>query len=367
MATYIWERDAWPKLRYDPKTILNPLSEAVEEHGLLIGRLEGLGFGDLQNTKLDAISTEVVKSSEIEGERLDYDSVRSSIAKRLGIDAGENSNADPREEGVVEMALDATENSGGPLTAERLITWQAGLFPGGRGPLGRIKIGGWRDGPMQVVSGAIGREKEHFEAPPADRLAQEMENFLAWFECDDEPNGILKAGIAHFWFVTIHPFDDGNGRVGRAILDLQLARYDHRRWRCYSVSSQIRQERNQYYDALERAQKGNLDITTWLVWYLGCLARALKSSAENISTIIRRSRFWQHHANKNLNERQRKVLRRMLMGWQGKMTSEKWQKLTNTIPRTALRDLTELVEMGIFEQQGAGRGTSYNLIWPDDV
>lgn len=364
MAVYIWDRSEWPHLTYDSKAILNPLAEAVERHGLLIGRLEGLGFGDLQDAKLEAISAEVVKSSEIEGEKLDYDTVRSSIARRLGIDAGGVPSGDHRIEGVVEMALDAAENWNEPLTKGRLFNWHAGLFPGGRGPQGAVKTGGWRDdakGPIQVVSGPMGKENVHYEAPPASRVDGQMDAFLSWFNSDTESNGILRAGIAHLWFVTIHPFDDGNGRVGRAVLDLALARHDKRRWRGYSVSAQIRKERKGYYDALERAQHGDTDVTLWLAWYLGCLQNSFEASAESVAGAISRTRFWQQHADKDLNDRQRKVLQKMLVGWEGKMTNKMWQGLTKSIPKTAMRDLEKLVEMGIFDQVGSGRGTWYRL------
>ena len=366
MRTYIHELPDWPCFRYDVTALLNPLAEAAGRRGLLNGRLEGLGFGELQDAKLDAIVSEVTKSSEIEGERLDYSLVRSSIARRLGMETGGVPSGDHRVEGVVAMTVNATERWADPLTSERLFNWHTGLFPQGRGPEGRVRVGAWRDessGDMQVVSGPMGLEKVHFQAPDAPRLESEMATFIDWFEGDNEPNGIIKAGIAHLWFVTIHPFDDGNGRVGRAILDLALARVDQRPWRCYSVSAQIGEERTGYYNALEMAQNGTLDVTSWLDWYLRCLTRALDSAATKVSEALVRSRFWQRHSDKALNDRQRTVLAWMLLGWDGKMTNKKWQKLTNTIPKTAQRDLAELVTLGIFRVDDAGgRSTAYTLV-----
>lgn len=365
-AKYIHELPDWPCFRFDADALLQPLTVAAASQGLLIGRLEGLGFGELQDAKLNAISAEVTQSSAIEGERLDQSLVRSSIARRLGIDAGGVPTGDHRVEGVVEMALDAAENAAQPLTDERLFGWHAALFPTGRSPHGRIRTGAWRDGekgPMVVASGPIGRERIHFEAPPAERLEEEMRVFLEWFEGKSPINAILKAGLAHLWFVTVHPFDDGNGRIGRAILDMALARSDMRTWRCYSVSAQIRRERDDYYDALERAQKGTMDVTPWLAWYLECLTRALDDASETVSGAIYRTRFWAGHADKPLNERQRKVIMRMLAGWEGNMTRKKWMGMFDIAESTAKRDLGELVELGIFKVgEAGGRSTSYELI-----
>ncbi|MBX7134322.1 MAG: Fic family protein [Fimbriimonadaceae bacterium] len=362
MPTYIWELPDWPNFTYDPRTIQQPLVEAVRQHGNLLGLLEGLGFAERDDAKLEALADEVVHSSEIEGESLDAADVRSSIARRLGLESGGVPSGDHRVEGVVEMAIDAATNWTEPLTEDRLFQWQAGLFPGGRGPHGRVRTGAWRDGPMQVVSGPEGRHRVHFEAPPNHRLSQEMAAFLDWFESAEEPNRVLQAGIAHLWFETIHPFDDGNGRVGRAVLDLALARYDRKPWRCYSVSTQIREERRAYYDELERAQGGTLDATPWLVWFLGCLQRALEASTIRIGSAMSRAAFWRTHAAKPFNERQRKVLSRMLLDWQGNMSNKKWQTLTGAIDRTASRDLDQLVEWGVFRRVGSGRTTSYELV-----
>jgi Fic family protein len=365
-AIYLHQRPDWPNFHFDGRALLEPVADAATSQGLLIGRLDGLGFGELQDAKLDAISDEVTQSSAIEGERLDYDLVRSSIARRLGVEEGGVPSGDHRVEGVVEMAIDAAERAELPLDSERLFRWHAGLFPGGMGTHGRIRVGAWRndaEGPMVVASGPAGRERIHYEAPPADRLESEMHAFLDWYENGPAMNGILKAGLAHLWFVTIHPFDDGNGRIGRAILDMALARSDRRKWRCYSVSAQIRRERKEYYDALERAQKGTLDATPWLAWYLGCLTRALDGASATVSSAIYRTRFWSAHSDKPLNERQRKAVQRMLMGWEGKMTRKKWMSLFGVSESSAKRDMAELVELAIFRVgEEGGRSTSYELI-----
>lgn len=363
---YIHMRPDWPRFEFDASALMEPLANASASRGLLVGRLEGLGFGELQDANLDAISSEVTQSSAIEGERLDFDTVRSSIARRLGMDAGGSPSGDHRIEGVVDMALDAAENADQPLNAERLFRWHSGLFPGGMGAHGRTRVGAWRDdslGPMVVASGPAGRERIYFEAPAAERLEHETRAFLAWFENGPPMNGILKAGLAHLWFVTIHPFDDGNGRIGRAILDMALARSDRSPWRCYSVSSQIRHERKAYYDALESAQKGTMDATDWLAWYLSCLTRALDRASDTVSSAVQRTRFWAAHADKALNERQRKAVMRMLMGWEGNMTRRKWIRLFDVAESSAKRDMTELVEFGIFRVgEAGGRSTAYELI-----
>lgn len=365
-AKYIHQLPDWPEFRFDAAALLQPLTIAANSQGLLIGRLEGLGFGELQDAKLEAISAEVIQSGAIEGERLDNDLVRSSIARRLGIDTAGVPSGDHHVEGVVEMAIDAADHAEQVLDSERLFRWQAGMFPNGIGPHGRIRTGDWRDdakGPMVVASGPVGHERIHYEAPFAEKLENEMKLFLTWFEADQGLNGILKAGLAHLWFVTIHPFDDGNGRIGRAILDMALARSDKRTWRCYSVSAQIERERKNYYDSLERAQKGSLDATEWLFWYTGCLTRALNHASETVSGAIHRTKFWSVHAETNLNERQRVAIKRMLMGWEGKMTRKKWMKMFEIAESSAKRDLSELVEYGIFRvSEAGGRSTSYELL-----
>jgi Fic family protein len=307
----------------------------------------------------------VVQSSEIEGENLDAGQVRSSIARRLGMEIGGLVPADRDVEGVVEMMLDATQGFERPLTKERLFDWHASLFPTGRSGLSRIAVGAWRDdrlGPMQVVSGPMGRETAHFEAPEAARLEAEMAGFLGWFESSSDMDRVLKAGIAHLWFVTIHPFDDGNGRIARAIADLMLARSEGSAQRFYSMSAQIRIERKTYYDILETTQKGGLDITAWLQWFLGCLDRAFGHSEETLSKVLATARFWERHAAVPLNERQRDMLNRLLNGFTGKLNSSKWAKMEKCSPDTALRDITDLVTRGMLvKEPGGGRSTSYAL------
>jgi Fic family protein len=308
----------------------------------------------------------VTKSSEIEGEVLDKEQVRSSIARRLGMDIGALAPIDRLVEGVVEMMLDATQNFDQALTEERLLGWHAALFPTGRSGMRRITVGAWRTekaGPMQVVSGPIGRERVHFEAPEAPRLKAEMRAFLKWFDATDSIDPVLKAAVAHLWFVTIHPFEDGNGRIARAIADMALARAEGTPQRFYSMSAQIRAERGAYYDILETTQKGDLDITDWLQWFVGCLDRAFDGAEQILAAVLRKSRFWERPTAAELNERQRKVLNRLLDGFEGKLTSSKWAALTKTSQDTALRDIDDLVKRGILVKEAAGgRSTSYSLV-----
>ncbi|WP_265441761.1 Fic family protein [Bradyrhizobium sp. SEMIA] len=312
------------------------------------------------------LTEEIVESSEIEGEKLDRDQVRSSIARRLGMDAGGLPSADRNVEGVVEMMLDATEKYEQPLTKERLFGWHASLFPAGYSGMSKIKVGGWRDdtsGPMQVVSGPIGKPKVHYEAPAADKLEKAMEDFIAWFNNSGSLDPVLKAAVAHLWFVTIHPFEDGNGRIARAIADLALARSEQSRQRFYSMSAQIRKERNGYYDILEATQTGDLDITEWLAWFLDCLDRAFDGAEEILGGVLRKASFWEKFRELALNARQRKVLNRLLDGFEGKLTSSKWGLLTKVSQATASRDIDELVARGVLKKDAAGgRSTSYSLV-----
>jgi len=327
--------------------------------------MEALGFDLQQEAVLETLTTDVLKSSEIEGEKLNAEQVRSSIARRLGMDIGALKPADRDVEGVVEMMLDATRHYDQPLTSERLFAWHASLFPTGRSGMTKIGAGAWRDdstGPMQVVSGAIGKEHVHFEAPKADRLDQEMRGFLHWFETDSGIEPVLKAGMAHLWFVTIHPFDDGNGRIARAIADLALARSENSPQRFYSVSAQIRQERQAYYDILEETQKGTMDITPWMDWFLGCLGRAIGGAQFTLSAVLAKARFRERVQGVALNNRQRLVLNRLLDGFEGKLTTSKYAKLAKCSQDTALRDILPLVERGILVRNPeGGRSTSYAL------
>jgi Fic family protein len=367
-SRYIHELSDWPNFRWDQRRLVNVLAAARHEQGRLIGRMEGLGFPLQQEAVLETLTEDVVKSSEIEGERLDQSQVRSSIARRLGMDVGGVDVVDRQVEGVVEMMLDATRNYDQPLTAERLFGWHASLFPTGRSGLRKLRVSAWRDdstGPMQVVSGPVARERVHFEAPVAERLDAEMTAFLRWFNKDAGTTGIdevLKAGLAHLWFVTIHPFDDGNGRIARAIADLTLARSEHSSQRFYSMSAQIRQERNEYYEILERTQKGTLDVTPWIEWFLACLGRAIDGARTTLAAVLHKARFWQTVRDVPITDRQRLVLNRLLDGFEGNLTTSKWAKIANCSSDTALRDILDLVERGlIVRNPGAGRSTSYSL------
>lgn len=366
MPKYIHQLPDWPQFRWDHKALAEPLAAVRHRQGRLIGRMEGLGFALRGEALLSTLTEDVLKSSEIEGEVLDRDQVRSSIARRLGMDIGALTPADRDVEGVVEMMLDATQKYSEPLTDDRLFGWHAALFPTGRSGMHRIVVGAWRDdkqGPMQVVSGALGREHVHYEAPVAARLSSEMKSFLDWFNGREEIDPVLKAGLAHLWFVTIHPFDDGNGRIARAIADMQLARSEASPQRFYSMSSQIRQERNAYYEILEATQKGDLDITPWFEWFLTCLGRAIDGAEGILGGVLRKARFWDRYRNAGLNERQRDMLNRLLNGFEGKLTSSKWAKIEKCSPDTALRDITDLVERGILQKDAAGgRSTSYSLV-----
>lgn len=362
--TYIHERDGWPDLHWSNEQLAQPLAAVRHRQGRLIGHMEALGFSLREEASLQALTEDVVKSSEIEGEILDREQVRSSIARRLGMDIGGLVASDRNVEGIVEMMLDATQNYQAPLTVERLFGWHAALFPTGRSGMSKIIVGGWRSGdsgPMQVVSGPIGRERVHYEAPAAEQLDEEMGRFLEWFETA-EPDPVIKAGVAHLWSVTIHPFDDGNGRIARAIADLALARAEQTAQRFYSMSAQIRAERRAYYDMLEATQKGDLDITDWLIWFLGCLDRAFDGAETILGAVMRKARFWEMIAKEPLNERQRKVINRLLDGFEGKLTNAKWAALTKTSSDTALRDINDLITRGLLvRDEAGGRSTSYSL------
>jgi Fic family protein len=327
--------------------------------------MRALGFELQQEAVLETLTQDAHKTSEIEGERLDLGQVRSSVASRLGIEAGGLHQVEERVEGVVEMMMDATTNFERPLTRERLWGWQHALFPHGRSGLSRIIVGGWRDdraGPMRVISGPLGRERVHFEAPAAGRIEEEIRVFLDWFNTPSDTDWVVKAGVAHLWFVTIHPFDDGNGRVARAITDMALARSERSSRRFYSMSSQIRIDRRDYYRSLERTQKGTTDITAWMGWFLGCLSRAIDGAESTLEAVLAKATFWRRIANVPLNDRQRRVLNRLLDGFEGNLTTSKWARLAKISQDTALRDITGLVNHGILVRGPAGgRSTSYRL------
>ena len=362
---YIWELPRWPHFEWNEKRLVEPLARARYQQGMLLGRMEGLGFQLREEASLNTLTEDVVTTSEIEGEQLDPAQVRSSIARRLGMRVAGLVPADRHVDGVVEMMLDATRNFDRPLTRERLFGWQASLFPTGRSGMRPIIVGAWRDdrtGPMQVVSGPIGREKVHFIAPPAVRLDTEIAAFLDWFNDRGDVDPALQAGLAHLWFVTIHPFDDGNGRIARAISDMALARSERTPLRFYSMSAQIRQERNAYYEILERTQKGTLDVTDWLDWFLACFSRATSRAQETLRSVLDRGRFWQKHAAQSFNERQVKVLNELLEGFEGKLTTSKWAAIGRCSQDSAYRDILDLVARGILKKDPSrGRSASYSL------
>ena len=366
--TYIHKLADWPRFTWNPGAIASLLSEVRLQQGLLLGKMKSYGFASRRAAALKALAEETIKSSAIEGVVLDPESVLSSIAKRVGLDmAGLREHKDRNVEGVVEMMLDATQRFEAPLTKERLFDWHAHLFAGVRRTTDKFRVGAWRDdsqGPMQVTSGPIGRPKIHYVAPSANRLKAEMERFLGWFESNEQQDPLLKTAIAHLWFVTIHPFEDGNGRIARAIAEMCLARSDSSAQRFYSMSSEILEERNSYYEILAKTQSGSLDIREWLTWFLECLDRAIAHSDEITSSALAKESFWRELKKKSvsLNPRQKKVLNKLLGDFEGKLTREKWMKLTKASSRTALRDIDELIELGILEQEEAGgRSTSYRL------
>ncbi len=365
MPEYIYTLTEWPEFRWSQDALLQRLSVVRHRQGRLIGRMESMGFSSRAEAVLNTLTLDVLKSSEIEGEILERSLVRSSIARHLGIDIGALAPADRNVDGVVEMILDATRNYAQPLTKERLFRWHSLLFPENKLRLGKIKVGVWRDdvgGPMQVISGPFGRERVHFEAPAAERIGKEMAAFFDWFNSDDGMDLVLRAGIAHLWFVTIHPFEDGNGRIARAIADMMLARSEQSSQRFYSMSLQIRQERNVYYRSLEETQKGTLEITKWLEWFLDCLGRAIDEAAGTLATVTNKARFWESHTTVSFNDRQRLLLNKLLDGFEGKLTSSKWAALAKCSQDTALRDILSLVECGVLVKDSAGgRSTSYSL------
>jgi len=366
MNKYIHTHSDWPRFHWNQETLAVPLAAVRHRQGRLIGRMESLGFPQRGEAMLQTLTLDVVKSGEIEGEILNPEQVRSSIARRLGMDIAGLVPANRRVDGVVKMALEATQNFAKPLTAERLFGWHAELFPAGAEGAAKIRIGAWREdaqGPMQVVSGAIGRERVHYEAPSADRLGAEMAAFLEWANRTGDIDPVLRAAQAHLWFVTIHPFDDGNGRIARAIADWALARSESSSQRFYSMSAQIRRERKEYYDVLERTQKGALDVTEWMRWFLDCLDRAIAGTESSLAAVFKTDQFWKTHANVAINERQRLILNKLLDGdFEGKLTSSKWAKLAKCSQDTAQRDIVDLIDKVIMVKDGAGgRSTSYSL------
>lgn len=365
-SKYIHQLKDWPHFKWDKDKLTEKLAMVRHIQGRLIGRMEGLGFALQEQAVLQSLTEEVVKSSAIEGENLNRDQVRSSVARRLGIDMGGLVAAPRNVDGVVELMVNATQKYDEPLTPERLFAWHAALFPTGHSGMTKISVGKWRDdsrGPMQVVSGPIGRERVHFEAPIAKRLSSEMKVFLKWFNKKPDTDLVLRAALAHLHFVTVHPFEDGNGRIARAIADMALARSENSSKRFYSMSSQINAERNDYYDVLEATQKNGLDITNWLDWFLGCLERAIRGSESTLSTILFKAKFWEKHEDEKFNERQRKIINKLLDGFEGHLTSSKWAKLGKCSQDTASRDIDDLIKRKILQKSAeGGRSTSYFLV-----
>lgn len=363
---YIHEHKEWPNFSWDKARIAGVLADTRHLQGRLLGRMEILGFQWREEATLKALTQDVLKTSEIEGVVLNAGQVRSSIARKLGLDIGSFPEIARNVEGIVEIMMDAIRHYDRPLTTERLFDWHAALFPTGRSGMHRITIGGWRgssSGAMQVVSGPTAREKIHFEAPGYERLEGEMTRFLQWFNHNSDVDLVMKSALAHFWFVTIHPFEDGNGRIARAISDMLLARSEKTMHRFYSMSSRIQKERKDYYQLLERSQKGTLDITLWVEWFLGCLKRAIEDSEEILESVLVKARFWESHAGESFNERQHAVMNRLLNGFEGKLTSSKWAKIAKCSQDTALRDINNLVNRKILAKEPAGgRSTSYTLI-----
>lgn len=363
--TCIWQADDWPRWRYDLAALAGPLADVSRAQGMLLGRMADVGVLLRDQATLTMLTQDVLKTSEIEGETLDVASVRSSIARRLGVDIGALAPVDHHVEGVVEMVLDATANCHAPITRERLFGWHAALFPTGYSGLAKIRVGDWRDdasGPMQVVSRPIDRQRVHFEAPPASALEAEVGRFLDWLDGASDLPLLLKAGLGHLWFVTLHPFDDGNGRIARAIGDLLLARADGSPQRFYSLSAQIQRERKAYYQLLERTQKGSLDVTQWLAWFLAVLQRAVDQAQHTLDGVLNKARFWQRWASMPLNARQVKLLNRLLDGLDSKLTSSKWASMAKCSPDSALRDINELLARDVLRKSAAGgRSTCYEL------
>lgn len=363
---YIWQSPKWPNWQYDLAALAEPLTAVSRAQGLLLGRLADVGMALRDEASLAALTEDVVQTSAIEGETLSIASVRSSVARRLGVDISALAPVDRHVEGVVDMVLDATSNATAPLITERLLGWHAALFPPGYSGISRIRVGSWRDDstdPMQVISGSIGRAKVHFKAPPANCLPAEMNRFLTWLnDTNAKEPALVRAGLGHLWFVTLHPFDDGNGRIARAVGDLLLTRADGSPQRFYSLSTQIQRERKSYYDILERTQKGEMDVTAWLKWFLAALLKAVEQAHITLDQVLLKARFWQQAATIPMNERQIKVLNRLLDGFEGKLTSSKWAALAKCSNDTALRDITELLQHEVFKKSPAGgRSTSYEI------
>ena len=366
MKKYIYQQDDWPHFTWDSEELLALLGKVRNLQGKIVGRMESLGFELRSEAVLETLTLDVTKSTEIEGETLNPEQVRSSLARRLGMDIPGLVFSDRDVDGVVDMMLDATQQFEKALTTERLFDWHCALFPTGRSGMHKIATGRWRDdstGPMQVVSGAMGKEKVHYQAPDAEEIEKEMNLFIDWFDNENKSDPVIKAGLAHLWFVTLHPFEDGNGRMARALTDMLLARADGISQRFYSMSSQIRLERKNYYGILKKSQKGRLDVTEWLSWFLNCLSNALNASNQTLEKVICKHHFWNKNATTVQNDRQKLLLNKLLDGFEGKLTTSKWAKIAKCSSDTALRDIQDLMRKQILRKEpGGGRSTSYELI-----
>ena len=362
---YIYQDASWPDFIWDNKALLIPISKVRNLQGKLIGKMEAIGFSLREEAMLETLTIDVVKSTEIEGEILNSYQVRSSIARRLGMDISGLIPSDRDVDGVVEMMLDATQNYEKPLTKERLFNWHGALFPTGRKGMLKIIVAAWRKdeiGPMQVVSGHLGKEKVYYQAPPAELVDNEISRFIKWFNSEPIIEPVIKSGLAHLWFVTIHPFDDGNGRIARAIADMQLARADMTNQRFYSMSAHIERQKKAYYDILEKTKKGSMDITCWLQWFVECLIRALEATDETLAKVLSKAKFWEKHATTIINERQKLMINKLLDNFSGKLNTSKWAKITKCSQDTALRDIQDLIQKEILiKETGGGRSTSYVL------
>ena len=362
MTIYIHQLKNWSQFQWDEEAFISLLSEVRHLQGKTMGKVELLGFKLKDEANLETLIQDVVQSSEIEGEILNPEQVRSSIATRLGLENSGIEHTDRHIDGVVEMMLDATQNNNKVLDEERLFGWHAALFPTGRSGMYKIEVAQWRTGAMQVVSGGMGREKVHYEAPKAELLEQEMKTFFDWFNTETKLDPILKTAIAHLWFVTIHPFDDGNGRIARAIADMQLSKADGINQRFYSMSAEIKNQIKSYYAILEHTQKADLDITDWIVWFLEVLKQAILSSNTIIDKVVQKHQFWVRNAGLISNERQRAMLNKLMDNFEGNLTTSKWAKMTNTSQDTALRDITDLLNKGVLvKANSGGRSTNYLL------
>ena len=363
-AIYIWQQDNWPALTWDAKSVEDLMLTTQEKQAHLMGMLDVLGFDIQRTTALESLTQDIVRSSEIEGERLNMDSVRSSIARHLGVKKNASAISDHYTEGLVQVELDAVQNCMKPLTKERLCDWHAALFPTGRSGMYKITVADWRQGedPMLIVSGAMGKERIHYEAPPSERVPQEMNLFLKWINEPQPYNDLLKAAVAHLWFVVIHPFDDGNGRLTRTITDMLISRFNKANWQFYSVSAEILKKRKDYYKILQRASCGSMDITGWIVWFLERVRDAIETSECRLEGVLKKVDFWNAHAQTSINERQRKIINRLFDGFEGPLTSGKWAKICKCSPDTALRDINDLIDKGILTKSSSGgRSTHYGL------